>query len=292
MVHLTDDTLKAIFYEPGNDGAFFGQARLHLRKLGRLRSCVLLVFPPKAAGTFFRTAVIHAVDGKLVRVVHAQGGRDAQLYLPTLAAYYLGGISNHTLVSHVHMQALPANVHMLEAFDIRPIVMTRSIPDMLASYWDMLDRDPVAQKDGLNCLIPPGFPELPKAAKADFMVDIMGPWYASYFATWMAYAEAEPERVCVLRYRDFKADPAATMECALAHARLPRTREQCQEALDKVWDVRDSYRFNKGERGRGRSYFGDDHIARLRRMLGHYPNLAAHMGELLGEDEMAASRAA
>ena len=99
----------------------------------------MLAFAPKAAGTFFRTAIIHAIDGKIVRVTQASGGRDATPYLPTFVMYYSGGVTDNTLVAHIHMLALPANIHFLEAFDIRPIIMKRSIPDMLASYWDMLE---------------------------------------------------------------------------------------------------------------------------------------------------------
>jgi len=285
---LREDAINAIFHTPRNDGGFDGPVRLVLRQFGKRRPAVILAFPPKAAGTFFRTAAILAVNGRLVRTVHAQGGRDAQLYLPTFLAYYSGALPGKTLVGHVHMQALPANIHFLEAFDIRPIVMMRNIPDMLASYWDMLDSDPAARKDGLNCLIPEDFPELAADAKADFM----GPWYASYFATWMGYAETDPERVCVLHYHDFKAEPAATLQRAVEHARVSTTRQHCQEALDRVWAARGDYRYNKGAHGRGATYFNANHIARLERMLGHYQNLGPHMDELLGRGEFAAAKAA
>jgi hypothetical protein len=111
----------------------------------------------------------------LLRAVHALGGRDATPYLPTFISYFSGNLTPQPMVAHMHMQALPANVNFLEAFDIRPIVMTRSIPDMLASYWDMLESDPESRKDGLNCLIPDDFPEMAQTRKADFLIDILGP---------------------------------------------------------------------------------------------------------------------
>jgi Sulfotransferase domain len=282
MPVLDSESANVIFQQPRPDGGYDGQARLHLRRLGKKRPCVILAFPPKAAGTYFRTALIAAVGGQLVRVVHAQGGRDATLYLPTFVAYFNGGVSQRTLVSHVHMQALPANVNFLESFGIRPIIMKRSIPDMLASYWDMLMKDPKALQDGLNCRIPENFRAMPDTQKADFMIDIMGPWYASYFATWMEYAKEAPDEVCVLTYREFCEDPAATLERAVAHVELPRSRAECQKALDMVWQQRKQYRYNKGETGRSANYFSPEHIARLGRMLDFYPNLGEHRAELLG----------
>ena len=281
MAMLSNESVNAIFAQPRPDGGHDGQIRVHLRKLGRNRPVVLLAFPPKAAGTYFRTAVVWAVSGQLVRAVHALGGRDAQPYMPTFVSYFSGAVTNLTMVAHIHMQALPANIQFLEAFDIRPIIMTRSIPDMLASYWDMLEKDAEARKDGLNCLIPPDFCDLPRGAKADFLIDILGPWYASYFATWYRYAKSDPERVCILSYDEFRDDPADTLMRAVAHARLPRTHAQCETALERAWDMRDRCRYNKAESGRGAQYFSPEHIARLERMLGVYSHLAPHRHELL-----------
>lgn len=281
MPALAPESVSAIFNLPTPDGGFEGAARLHLHQLGKKRPVVLLAFPPKAAGTYFRTAVVYAVNGQLMRVVHALGGRDGSLYLPTFVNYYSGGLTPYTMVGHVHMQGLPANIHFLESFGIRPIVMMRSIPDMLASYWDMLESEPESRKDGLNCLIPENFLEIPHETKADFLVDILGPWYVSFFASWFRYAEQRSDRACILRYRDFREKPVETLMRAVAHAGLARTREACREALDKAWEVRGECRFNKGENGRGAGYFTAEHVERLARMMAPYRSLDAHRGELL-----------
>jgi hypothetical protein len=145
----------------------------------------------------------------------------------------------------------------------------------------MLESDPQARLDGLNCQIPDDFPEMSGERKADFLIDILGPWYASYYATWFRYANAKPNCVCVLRYSELRTDPARTLMRAVAHAGLARTRKQCRAALDQVWAVRNEYRFNKGEDGRGARYFTPEHIARLERILGAYSHLAPHRDDLL-----------
>jgi hypothetical protein len=273
--------MMALFAQPASDGRFSGNTLAHLNRLGQKRPVMFLAFPPKAAGTFFRTAIGAAVGGQLVRTVHAQGGRDGTPYLPTFLMYYCGGVCTGPMIAHVHMQALPANRNFIDALGLKPIIMRRSIPDMLASYWDMLETDPQARDDGLNCQIPSNFIEMSKEAKADFLVDVLGPWYASYFATWQTYGNDAPGRVCVLTYDAFKTDPASTMAKALAYAGLPRPREICQKALDKVWQARASFRYNKGAAGRGAQYFTQDHIDRLARMLGYYPQLKEHAALLL-----------
>ncbi|MBN9532101.1 MAG: sulfotransferase domain-containing protein [Alphaproteobacteria bacterium] len=281
MAVFNPKSIELLFQEPRSDGQFAGEALLHMRRLGKKRRAIVLAFPPKSAGTYLRSAIVFAANGQLVRAVHAQGGRDAQPYLPVFLSYFEGGVTNRTLVAHLHMQALPANIHFLEAFDIRPVVMIRNIPDMLASFWDMLETDSVARLDGLNCRIPQNFTDMPRADKADFIVDILGPWYASFFATWFAYAEQSPERVCFLTYDEFRADPAETLARALAHAGVEQPQEVCEQALETVWEKRADFRFNKGETGRGLSYFSSQQIDRLRRQLGHYEILAPHIEMLL-----------
>lgn len=274
--------IGAAFSQPDNDGTFSGEFGTYLRQIAGLRPIVMFAFPPKAAGTFLRSAAIAAVDGQLRRVVHAQGGRDAQPYLPLFIAYYLGALGEAPLVTHVHMQALPANRHFIEALDLKPIVMLRSIPDMLASYWDMLDQDESARRDGLNCSIPPVFPSMTRSDKADFLIDILGPWYAGYFATWLDYAVQAPERVLVLHFSEFVRGPAATLGRCLTYAGVPQTDILCRSAVDEIWEERMQFRFNRGEERRGRNYFSWRHFDRLARMLSYYPIAPEQQAELLG----------
>ncbi len=277
---LDQRSIGAAFDVPGNDGAFRPEQLAYLRELCT-RPYVFLAFAPKAAGTFLRQAALEAVGGDLVRTVYAQGGRDAQPYAPTFVAYQRGGICRGPLVTHLHMQALPANCRFMEAFNIRPIIMVRNILDMLASYWDMLESDPAARRDGLNCAIPEDFPSLDQEQKGQVLVDLLGPWYASYFSTWFRYARSNPDRVCVLRYADLQADAAQTLSKLLGHSQLPLPRSECAAAVNAAWSDRNHLRFNRGEEGRGLRYFTLDHVEQLARMLRHYPVLLEHRSELL-----------
>jgi hypothetical protein len=280
-ISLDQAALAAVFDLPDNDGAFSEAQRAYLGALGARRPAILLAFPPKAAGTFLRSAAIRATDGELLRVTYAQGSRDAQPYLPTFIAYYLGGFCGGPLVTHVHLQAFPPNMSILEAFDIRPVIMIRSIPDMLASYWDMLERSS-AQNQGINCTIPIDFRQMPADRKADFLIDVVGPWYAGYYATWLDYAQRRPGRVCALTYSDFLKKPAPTLVVLLQHAGVTRSQAECQVAIDAVWKERNEHRFNEGAEGRSHQYFSVCHFERIGRMLSYYPSTVLNRAELIG----------
>lgn len=280
LEHLDENAIRAAFAQPAHDGSFPSAFRDYLRSAASERPSVILAFPPKAAGTFLRSAAIAATGGQLVRVVHAQGGRDAQLYLPVFLAYFRGALGDGPLVAHVHLQALPANRHFLEALDLRPAIMVRSISDMLASYRDMLEADPVARAEGLNCTIPPEFLDWSARDKGDFLIDVLGPWYASYYATWLDYARHD-QRVCVLAYDDFLKHPAQALARILARAGVERPAAICEAAITRTWRERNEHRFNRGETRRGLRYFSPAQLARLERLLSYYPQLDAHRGVLL-----------
>jgi Sulfotransferase domain len=272
--------IHAAFTLPNSDGSFDPDFHHYLQELGEKRPTVILAFAPKTAGTYLRTAAIVAVRGSLVRTVHAQGGRDATFYLPTFLTYYADQMPATTLVTHVHMQALPANRHFIEALDLKPIVMLRDIADMLASYLDMLETEPLAGHNWLNIALPCDYAARSGAAKADFIIDMMGPWYASYYATWISYAAEKPGRVLLLSFNDFLADPGGTLEKLLVHSRVGRSRVQCDAALAQVWEERESFRFNKGITRRGQMRFSIAQLERLRQQIAYYPALTA-MQDLL-----------
>jgi hypothetical protein len=225
---------------------------------------------------------VDACGGQLARTVHAQGGRDASFYLPAFLNYFAHGFPARTLVTHVHMQALPANVALIEALDLRPVIMLRAIPDMLASYWDMLEGDNhLSPNNWINLQVPPQFAAMREGEKADFLVQMVAPWYASYFATWLDYARAAPSRVLMLDYDAFRADPAATLQALLTHSRITRELKDCRAALDALWQDRTQFRFNKGVTGRGAARFGAIRTARLQRQLAFYPGLADFADRLI-----------
>lgn len=280
-VEIDELALRAAFSQPDDDGTFQGEYATYLADIAKRRTVVLLPFAPKAAGTFLRTAVIAATGGQLVRAVHAQGGREAQLYLPIFIHYYYGGICEEPMVVHAHMQAHPANCRFIEVLSLKPVVMIRSITDMLASMWDMFLSDPAMRLETVNCIVPEDFPDFSADEKAGFMFDMFAPWYVSYYASWMAYAASHSDTVLVTRYNDLLADPVALLGRILDHVGLPKSQDVCTAAFKGTWDERGELRFSRGVGGRGKSYFSPEHFARLERMLNRYAILRDVTAELL-----------
>ena len=278
---IDSNVVQAVFAQPDPEGVFERDYVTYLRSIGARRPVLFLAFAPKVAGTFFRQAAMEAVGGALFRTSHAQGGRDGTPYLPNLLACYLDKDLPEIIV-HIHMQAFLANRHLLSALGIRPVIMLRNLPDTLASFLDMLESDPVARAQCLNCVVPDNFVELSRAQKLDFVLDIILPWYASYFASWKSFVDEAPEQVCVLHYSDFCQNPAESVRMALVHAGFTVSGDTCVAAVERVWPNRDKLRYNKGKQGRGAGYFSASQLAEIARKLSHYPQLDAWMPDLIG----------
>jgi hypothetical protein len=277
---IDDNAIQVIFGQPLPDGSFEKPARDYLQAAGARHPLLLLAFAPKCAGTFLRQAAVHALDGQLVRMCHAQAGRDGTLYLPNILAWSLDDDARAT-VTHIHMQALDGNRHFIQAVGLKPVIMIRNIADALASFLDMLEVDPVARAEGLNCQVPGNFCDLDRGDKLDFMIDVIAPWYASYYATWRSFTGAAGDTVCVLRYREFRENPAETLYRAIVHAGFATTRYQCGKSVEHAWSGKENFRFNRGISGRGKSYFTPSHFARLQKLLSYYPHLSGWKSDLL-----------
>lgn len=266
---LPPEAIDVLFAMPRIDGAFENKLLAAARALGHRRPLVLLTYAPRCAGTFLRTAAIEACNGQLVRFTHAEGGRDASFYLPWLIAYFNGALTPGTAVTHVHMPAATANCHLIDAFDLHPCVMRRSIPDSLLSLLSMIEDDP-GMPIGFSFLLPTGFADMPAVKRADILIDLMGPWYAQFYASWKTYSEAQPERVLITDYADFCAAPADTLELILAHARAPQAYDTCAAALASVWTERDKFRCNRGLPHHRAAPFTAAQRARLERFVSYY----------------------
>lgn len=276
-----EQTIRAAFAQPDNDGRFSGAFAGYLAALSANKPTVIFAFPPKAAGTFLRTAAIYAADGQLTRTVHAEGGRDAQFYLPIFLRYYAGMLGEAPLVSHVHMQALPANRRFIEAFDLNPVVMMRAIPDMLRSFGDTMHNERDTDAQGLNCPVPNAFAAYTGQRRADFLVDFVAPWYVGYYATWLEWAQQDPDRICVLRYADFREQPGRELARALTHSGIYKDEADCKISIARAWKERETLRFHRGEAGRGQDFFTPEQHARIARMLSYFPVLDEWRAELL-----------
>lgn len=279
-LHLPSAGLQLLFAQPNIHGDYPAELVEQIRSQRQERCYILLAFPPKCGGTFIRD-VIGRVSGagpNPYRFAHALGGREASPYLPMIAAQMLSPTGPKVFMTHAHMIGHHANIELLNLFKIKPVVMKRSIPDMLCSFADMVDSEG-GDRGGYNWSLLCGvhtdsnFLRLDADARRDFLVYHQAPWYVQFYASWLRADRSKQLPVHWATYDGFRADPLRTITGILDFYKLSDTKSAIPDMLARARTNKTMLRFNKGVTGRGATFLMPHHVQHLHRLAAGYPDI-------------------
>ena len=224
---------------------------------------VLIACMPKSGSSFLKEA-LHCLTGwPDAGFSYAYFQNEQELYLP-----YLVAVDRLNTVTQQHCRATVANVQILQGFDIRPVVLVRSLPDVVMSLVDFYDGGAV-----VNTFFASDWQALSADAKRDLIVDHVMPWYVSFYASWQHAAAAKRLDCLFVRYEDMIADKAATLIRIADFLGLAKSADECRAAVAKAEGDRSKIRFNRGVAGRGAATLTADQQARLRRLADPYRSI-------------------
>ena len=218
---------------------------------------------PKSASTFLKNVLVKLTSYKDLFDVYAALQNEHELDLPILAKF-----GNVNTVTQQHCRASEANLHLMQAFQINPVVLLRNLFDSVISQLDFY-RSGFTVSTYFSMA---DFQRFTDEQRLDLIIDNVVPWYLQFIASWQR-AEAEG-RVVVhwLTYEQMIADKAATIADLLGFYGLsaePETIRQTVAAVEK--DLRRN-RFNKGVAGRGEIMLSAAQKARIAALTRHYPS--------------------
>jgi hypothetical protein len=276
---LPQAALEFLFVQPDIDGDYRPALVEQVRRQCQNRPYIFLAFPPKCGGTFIRDIVGRVADAALCRAGHALGGRDATPYVPMLTLHMLSPTGPKALMTHAHMIGHHSNIQLLNLFGIKPVVMKRSIPDMLCSYADMLETEGRYPDGSYNWSIlcgvhtDPSFLHFDFDERLDFLVYHQAPWYIQFYASWRRADRNKSIPVHWTNYDAFGADPIRTITGILDFYGLSDKASAVPEAVAQAQANRNTLRFNKGVSGRGLAFLKPHHIQHLHRLAQGYPDI-------------------
>lgn len=228
------------------------------RRFARRGRTLFITAMPKSASTF-AVNTLAETTGFTRMFLGFDHLNEQDLYLPQL----LDGWSMD-LVCHQHTRATRPNLALLSAMGIRPIVLTRHLPDALVSLCDHLEREadetPILQ-------VGPDFAGRDREARLDLVIDLAAPWYVQFLAGWKRAAERDDADPLWLDYAALTDDPVAGLSPILRDLGLDTARLEGAAAKAKGGGSR----LNQGVAGRGDSELSDAQRARLRRLCAHFP---------------------
>ncbi len=280
-LEISNPGLQLLFVQPNIHGEYPPAFVEQIQSQCQNRRYIFLAFPPKCGGTFIRDVVgrLSGAGPTPFRPGHAFGGRDVTPYLPMLAAQMLSITGPKAIMTHAHMVGHYSNIQLLNLFKIKPVVMKRSIPDMLCSYADMLETEGRDANGNYNWSIlcgvhtDPSFLHFDFDARLDFFVYHQAPWYIQFYASWLRADRNKLIPVHWTTYDAFRIDPIRTITGILDFYGLSDKASAVPETVAQAQASKTTLRFNKGVSGRGMALLKPHHMQHLHRLAQGYPDI-------------------
>lgn len=216
----------------------------------------------KSGSTFLKNTLVKLTGFKDMFAVYASLQNEHELDLPVISRFAAANT-----VTQQHARASEANIQLMQAFAIRPVVLMRNVYDSVVSLLDFyrtgftfstfFDRDQ--------------FRAMPEAQQIELITDNAIPWYFQFVASWKR-AEAE-KRLTMhwLTYEEMIADKPGSIERLLTFYGMSAARADIERVIAATEADGENNRFNKGVSGRGKTALTTEQKARVARFAQYFP---------------------
>lgn len=223
---------------------------------------IFIACTPKTASTFLKNLLVSVTGYADAFMVYAAGQNEHELYLPTLRE-----VAHLDTVTQQHCRASDANVQLMQAFEIRPVVLVRNIFDSVMSLVDFYDKGAY-----LNSYSQEDFKKLDYETKIDLIIDSVIPWYFQFVASWSLVEKRRSLDIYWLTYEELIRDKVASVRGVLEFYGLGAPGRGIEERVKRTEADSGKTRFNKGVAGRGQTGLSDRQKERIRSYAGYYPS--------------------
>ena len=223
---------------------------------------IFIACVPKSASTFLKNLLVNLTGYRDLFTVYAAGQTEHEIYLPTLRE------SAHLdTVTQQHCRASDANVHLMQAFGIRPVVLVRNIFDSVMSLLDFYNSGAFKMS-----YFRTDWPALDDETKIDLLIENVIPWYFQFVASWDSAERQERLELFWLSYEELVADKPSSVLKVLEFYGLGAPRIGVEQRIKEIESEERKNRFNKGVTGRGRSGLSDQQKEQVKRLARYYPS--------------------
>ena len=226
----------------------------------RLGRHVFIACVPKSASTFLKNLLVNLTGYRDLFTVYAAGPSEHEIYLPTLREW-----AHVDTVTQQHCRASDANIHLMQAFGIRPVVLVRNIFDSVMSLFDFYNNG--AFQSSYHRA---DWQELDNETKIDLLIENVIPWYFQFVASWDLAEKQKRVDLHWLTYEELIADKPSSVLKVLKFYGLGASRRGLEQRIRQIESEERKIRFNKGIVGRG-SGLNDRQKERIRRLTRFYP---------------------
>jgi hypothetical protein len=224
-----------------------------------------LIAAPKSGSTWLTQALKRLLGWTSNSLVNQEWGRREQELdvRPMLLDTH-----QDLFTTQQHICFSEATRNFIRQFRVRPILLGRNVFDALVSYHDhLMDTTAVPA-----AFVPAEFATWPREQRLDFVVQLIAPWYASFFASWFSAKRDGEIEFHWVGYEDLFADPVATLEGILEYLKVDRPREKIVGTIESI--SKQQTRFNVGIVGRGAAAFTLEQRLQIQHLFSYHPTLS------------------
>lgn len=238
----------------------------------RPQNRVLLACFPKSGSTFISQKLSQLPGWTRVKFVPAYDRREQELEEAAIVRSIQNTRKiNKGIVAQHHCRACEHNLALINKYDIKVIVLTRSLMDVAVSLRDHWDRESVVAP--MAYLSESLLADLDASLKSrlQFIVQHIMPWYVNFYLTWVQH---HPEVLGGVFFADYDRFFSNTQNHFLEVLDFVRESHD-KTSIEQILQSDGYTRLNKGISGRGAKAFSEDPLAyqMLVDLLEYYPTV-------------------
>lgn len=222
---------------------------------------IFIACVPKSGSTFLKNLLLGITGFRDAFMVNMASQFEQELYLPILR-----NTAHLDTVTQQHCRASDVNIHLMQAFEIRPVVLVRNIFDSVMSLLDFYDGGASA-----NSYFREDYRSLDPETKLDLIIDNFVPWYFQFVASWSLAEKQDRLELLWLRYEDLVADKSDSVQKVLGFYGLSAPVKGIEKMIKETESRKEKTRFNKGVAGRGKAGLSDEQKERIVRFARYFP---------------------
>jgi hypothetical protein len=224
---------------------------------------IFIACSPKSGSTFLKNLVVNVTGFKDLFSVYAGLQNEHELDLPQFVKF-----GKENTVTQQHSRATEANIQMMQAFGIKPVILVRNIFDTVMSLLDFYTKGFTFstffnREEFLN---------FPTEEKIDLLIEYTIPWYFQFVSGWQRAEKEGRLNVTWLTYEEMIADKPAAVEKVLKTYGLTANIENIRYLIDAIESDGEKNRFNKGIAGRGKIGLNDAQKEKVKKLARFFPS--------------------
>ena len=233
-------------------GALYSDAFI-FRRLPEKRKHVWHVSAPKSGSTWLSVLLEEGLGWETLRLIPEDILREE---VPEIMRFMHLSRSHHVFTPRTHTRYSRTVHRLVERTNIRVILQVRNIFDTVISYLDHLN----SNRTGF--IVPAAFmnrhswTQLSNSEKISFIIEMVVPWYVSFYCEWMTSALMQDGHIYVCRYEHLKSDPLMELQRILHYLKEDREELFLREVVEAS-DQKPTKK-NYGFVGRGRLHLNDE----------------------------------